>query len=289
MPTPRAASALGSTCTRTAYFCWPEHLHLRHAVDGRDALREVGLGVFVDRRDRQRVRGEREEEHREIGRVDLAERRRRRHGRRQLRARPRRSPNSRPARRRRCRGRALNWMVMRVDALAAHRGHLVDAGDGRELLLEHRRHRRGHGLRARAGQLGRDLDGGEVDVGQRRHRQQAVGAPCRKSGCPAMTSTVMTGTADEQLAEDSRRLRCRLDDLHLRLRRRGAAGRASRPARPSARPLGDDGALAVGARDRDLAQLGGHVGLDHVDVLAARARSAPRSRARRWRRPARRA
>src|SRR5437660_3568111 len=23
MPTPRAASALGSTCTRTAYFCWP--------------------------------------------------------------------------------------------------------------------------------------------------------------------------------------------------------------------------------------------------------------------------
>src|SRR5258705_13405034 len=23
IPTPRAASALGSTCTRTAYFCWP--------------------------------------------------------------------------------------------------------------------------------------------------------------------------------------------------------------------------------------------------------------------------
>jgi hypothetical protein len=23
MPTPRAAIAFGSTCTRTAYFCWP--------------------------------------------------------------------------------------------------------------------------------------------------------------------------------------------------------------------------------------------------------------------------
>jgi hypothetical protein len=53
MPTPRAASAFGSICTRTAYFLLTEHLHLRHAVDGGDALREVGLGVFVDRRERQ--------------------------------------------------------------------------------------------------------------------------------------------------------------------------------------------------------------------------------------------
>ena len=42
-----------------------EHLHLRDAVDRRDALREIGLGVLVDRRERQRRRGEREEEHRE--------------------------------------------------------------------------------------------------------------------------------------------------------------------------------------------------------------------------------
>src|SRR5882672_12397838 len=34
----------------------------------------------------------------------------------------------------------------------------------------------------------------------------------------------------------------------------------------------DDGIVALGARDRDLAQFGGHVGLDHEHVLTARAR-----------------
>src|ERR1043166_5867817 len=43
-------------------FLLSEHLHLRHAVDGGDALGEIGLGVFVDRRERQRAGG-RSEEH----------------------------------------------------------------------------------------------------------------------------------------------------------------------------------------------------------------------------------
>ena len=47
MPICRAASLSGSTCTRTAYFGAPEHLHLRHAVDHGDALRDHGLGVVV--------------------------------------------------------------------------------------------------------------------------------------------------------------------------------------------------------------------------------------------------
>src|SRR5207244_11910490 len=60
-------------------------------------------------------------------------------------------------------------------ALAAGRGHRLDAGDGRELLFQGRRHRRGHGLRARAGQACADRDRRVVHGGQIAHRQLAVG------------------------------------------------------------------------------------------------------------------
>ena len=56
-PIPRVASALGSSCTRTAYFCEPYTMHLRHAADHRQALRDrrladtrraVDSGISVD-------------------------------------------------------------------------------------------------------------------------------------------------------------------------------------------------------------------------------------------------
>jgi len=55
--------------------------------------------------------------------------------------------------------------------------------------------------------LCRDLDRGEIDVGQRRNRQEAV-ARQSENQIPAMTSTVMTGrrtkSSDRFMNEDSR-------------------------------------------------------------------------------------
>ena len=150
-----------------------EDEHLRDAVDGGDALGEIGLGILVHRRQRQSAGGESEKEHREIGRVHLAKGRRRRHGGRQL-ARGGGDGRIHVL----CSGVnvAIEHKLQRDTrrALARHRAHLVDAGDGRELLLERRRNRRSHRLRAGAGQLGGHLDGRKIDVRQRRDRQQAV-------------------------------------------------------------------------------------------------------------------
>ncbi|CRW86776.1 hypothetical protein PAERUG_P64_East_of_England_6_01_14_01311 [Pseudomonas aeruginosa] len=52
-------------------------------------------------------------------------------------------------------------------------GHLADPGDPSQRALQRRGHRRGHGFRAGARQAGADHDGRKIDVGQRRHRQQA--------------------------------------------------------------------------------------------------------------------
>ena len=57
---------------------------------------------------------------------------------------------------------------------ARRRRHVVDAGDRRELLLERRRDRRRHRLRARAGQRRAHRDRREVDVRQIAHRQLPV-------------------------------------------------------------------------------------------------------------------
>ena len=61
------------------------HLHLRDAVDHRDARRDHRLGVVVEHRHRQRLRGQVQHQDRLVGRVVLAERRRRRHAGRQQR------------------------------------------------------------------------------------------------------------------------------------------------------------------------------------------------------------
>ena len=65
-------------------------------------------------------------------------------------------------------------MVTCVEPRLLRAGHVVDAGDGGELLFQRRRHGRGHGLRAGAGQAGGHGDGGEIHGGQVAHRQKPV-------------------------------------------------------------------------------------------------------------------
>ena len=151
-----------------------EDLHLRHAAHHRDALRHQGLGVLVDAIQRQRVGGDGEVEDRHVRRVDLAVGRRYRHVRGELAASER--------------DRRLHVLSGGVDVavqrelqgdlggpLGAGGGHLLHPGDGGELLLQRRGDRRSHRLRAGAGQLGAHLDRREVDVGQLRDRQLAIG------------------------------------------------------------------------------------------------------------------
>ena len=105
MPIRRAASRSGSTCTRTARFCWPNTTTWATpwTIDSRWA-RTVSAYSFTsysgsvsDRRARIRIE--------RVGRVHLPERRRGGHVGRQRPARPSRSPTARPGRPRRCRGR----------------------------------------------------------------------------------------------------------------------------------------------------------------------------------------
>ncbi len=54
-------------------------------------------------------------------------------------------------------------------------GHFAYVGDGAEVALQGRGHRRRHHLRARAGHRCLDHDGGEIHLRQRRHRQAKEG------------------------------------------------------------------------------------------------------------------
>ena len=145
--------------------------HLRHAAHLGDALRHERLAEFVELVERQVRRGERDEQDRLVGRVDLLVRGRRGHVLREL-------PLDGADRR-------LHVLRGGVEAAAeaelerdlrhpdaAGRGHRVNAGDRGELLLQRRRHRGGHRLRVRAGQRGGDEDDREVHVRQVAHRQQ---------------------------------------------------------------------------------------------------------------------
>ncbi len=74
-------------------------------------------------------------------------------------------------------------------AQRARRGHFGDAGDVAELALQGSGHGRGHDLRAGSGQPGRDGNGGEVHLGQRRYGQHVErdatgdGDGRRQQGC----------------------------------------------------------------------------------------------------------
>ena len=65
-------------------------------------------------------------------------------------------------------------------AQLARRCHLVDAGDAAELPLQRSRHRRCHGLRARARQACADADHGKLHLGQRSDRQKIEGQDPRQ-------------------------------------------------------------------------------------------------------------
>ena len=147
---------------------------LRDARELADLLGELGVDGVADAGQRQCIGGRREQQDRRVGRVDLAVGRRRGQVLRQLAA---RGVDG-----------ALHVVGGAVDAAVeveldgdrggaqiARRGHLGDAGDLGELPLERLGHRRGHRLGAAARQIGRDLDGREVHLRQRRDRQQGIG------------------------------------------------------------------------------------------------------------------
>jgi hypothetical protein len=143
---------------------------LRDAGDLADLLRELGIDRIADGSQRQRVRCRRQQQDRGVRRVDLAIGRRRGQVFRQLAA-------GGVDRGLHVVGGAVDRTVEieldgdRRGAEIAGRRHLCDAGNLRELTLQRLRHRGCHGLRTAAGQGGRDLDGREVDLRQRRHRQ----------------------------------------------------------------------------------------------------------------------
>ena len=147
-------------------------LHLRDARHHRDALREERLAEFIELLQREGGGAEREVQDGRGCRVHLLVRRRD-HPLREL--------------TQRLRDRRLHILRGRVDVaverelqrdrrdpLAAGRRHLIDAGDGRELLLERRRHGGRHRLGARAGERGAHRDRRVVDGGQVAHRELLV-------------------------------------------------------------------------------------------------------------------
>ena len=120
-----------------------EHLHLGHAVDRGDALRQQRLRVLVHDVQRQGRRAEGEVEDRLVGRVHLLIGGRRGHARRQLRG-------GLADGRLDVLGGGIDVPVEAeldrdvAEAEGARGRHGIDAGDGAELLLQGRRHRRGH-------------------------------------------------------------------------------------------------------------------------------------------------
>ncbi len=148
-------SASGLRRTRTAYFCPPNTCTWATPVDLRDLLRQQRVGVFVHRRKRQacpntsvmnRTGASAGFTLRKLGGVGIS------------------------AGKKRCAALSADLHVERggVDVAAeielhgdrgragrARRGHRGDAGDGRELPLDRRRHRGGHGFGAGARQRAR--------------------------------------------------------------------------------------------------------------------------------------
>ncbi len=81
---PEPASAIGIERTRTAGCCPPPTVTCPTPAHLRDLLREDGVGLLEDARERERRRREREDHDRRVGRVDLPVRRARRQVRREL-------------------------------------------------------------------------------------------------------------------------------------------------------------------------------------------------------------
>ncbi len=151
---------------------WPTDVDLGHAAHHRDALANERLRVLVDLGKGQHLGLEVQEQNGLIRRIDFLVRRRCRHVRRQL------ARGFRDCRLHILGGRVDTAVEVELQrdirvALRARGADRRDTGNGRELLLERRRHRGGHRLGAGARQRRGHLDRREVDVGQIAHRQQA--------------------------------------------------------------------------------------------------------------------
>ena len=151
----------------------PEHLHLRHALHHRNPLPQQRFRVFVHHVERQRLRAEREEIDRLVGRIHFVECRRARHVRRQL---PLHARNGRLHVLRRAVDVAAQVELQRDVRRAerAGRRHRIDARNRRELLFKRRRHGRRHRVRIRPGQVRAHVDRREVDVRQIAHGKRPV-------------------------------------------------------------------------------------------------------------------
>jgi len=141
------------------------HLHLRYAADGGDALRRTVSAVSLT--DAGECRDVSVQE-KMVNRPDsLSERRGCRHGRRAAVSRSPAIANSLP-------GPAESIVASREELEVTlvvpgpeSRGHLIDAGDRRELFLEGSRYRCGLVLRARPGSCAETLVRGEIVLGPR--------------------------------------------------------------------------------------------------------------------------
>ncbi len=178
MVSPRTASWSRSARTRTAYFCVPKIS--TWATPGRVEIRGriARLAKASTSESRTWRRLQREEHHRPVGRIDLAEAGRRRSAPAAAGAWPRRSPTARRAPAPSMRPVEVELQDDRGVAERRRRRHRCHAGDGRELALQDGRDRGGHGLGAGAGKLGGDLDGREVDARDGGDGQAA----CRRRG-----------------------------------------------------------------------------------------------------------
>ena len=192
-PMPRAASASGSSWTRTAYFWLPKICTCADAVDGRERRRDHLLGEGVELGSGVVSLRQRQEQDRRVGRVDLAVARRRRSSRPAAGAATRAIAACTSAAALSMSRSRSNWIAIEVEPCELGGADRVDAGDGRELLDQRRRHGVRHGVGRGAGQLGRDVDDREVDLRQRRHRQLRSRRRARRAPAPPTSGSSRPG------------------------------------------------------------------------------------------------
>ncbi len=147
--------------------------HLADAVDLRELLLQHGARRIVHLAARERARGQRQDQHRRVGRVHLAIGRLRQQVCRQVGL---GGVDRRLHVARRTVDVAVEPELQRDPGLPdlALRGDLGDVGDLAQVPLERSRQAGRDHVRTGAGQLRLHADGGEVDLRQRRHRELGV-------------------------------------------------------------------------------------------------------------------
>ena len=140
----------------------------------RQLLHQCGRRIVVDLVQRQRIRGQRQDQHRHIGRIDLM-----------IGRRPGQQGDRNPAEG--CIDRRLHILRSGIDAARQVEGqgdlagavgaggtHAGQSGDLAEIMFQRRGDRRFHDIRRGAGIRGNHLDRGKVHVRQSSDRQQPI-------------------------------------------------------------------------------------------------------------------